>query len=630
MEHGTSERATREYFSHSQLSTLLERKKAENDQLRWKSLGDGQKLASLARANDRAQRIVAQIACGGVTRVHAVLSSALKHGFGLAGTLGLLSKAAAKLFSARSYSEIEFQQAFAILKYGGYRAADFAHRALGLPSVTATRRHAPPAVLEVSTHYPTVEELSRNISLGMSTFSPTASGFPRRPYSLMIDEISVQKRLRWDELRNLILGACREHSTHYSLEFRTAEDAKALFREIDSGKTHLASEATVLSIGAFSALSREYEGRAFGISGTCKRETVDGQEQLISAAVKALSEHSDALGRLYFIASDGDSRRRQALARLTMCGTLDSSSPLHRMLSPLRLMNLYVGPDDLTCDIDYKHVLKRFRNTLLRTNGTTVNGVHITLSVLRAHLLDAGMTQETVDALLNPRDRMNVPNTYRLLAAIMKLPDVAADAKDTSRLSRRALRLLGRIYFHLLDAYTNVNLSLNEQLQHLSTAAHLVMQLYILAKDSFIPAQLYIDTMIMVKNVFFCVAKTKIDDPMGRFWLILMGSDRLERSFSFSRTTVGSDSNTDCYQLGSRLMTVIQIALILAEHPEWDRGSRKLHLKPLAAADSSIENNKIDHLNPKSWLGNVDVEQASLLTSWNAGRDEAERLLKSA
>lgn len=288
-------------------------------------------------------------------------------------------------------------------------------------------------------------------------------------------------------------------------------------------------------------------------------------------------------------------------------------------------MNFRVGPDDLTCDIDYKHVFKRLRNTLLRANGTTVNGIQITPSVLRVHLLASGLSETSADALLNPRDRQNVPNVYRLLATIMKLPDTAEDASDTTRLSRRALRLLGRIYFNLLDAYTNISLSLHEQLTRLSTACHLVMQLYISGKDSFIPSQLYIDIMIMVKNAFFCVAKTQSDDPTGRFWIILLGDDRLEKSFGFVRTTVGSDSNADCYQLGGRLMTVVQIALIMAEHPEWDRGSQKLHLKPLA--DSTIEGNKVDHLNPTSWEGDNLVAHVSLLTSWNTGRDAAEQLL---
>jgi hypothetical protein len=34
--------------------------------------------------------------------------------------------------------------------------------------------------------------------------------------------------------------------------------------------------------------------------------------------------------------------------------------------------------------------------------------------------------------------------------------------------------------------------------------------------------------MIMIKNAYFCVAKTKADNPNGNFWVVLLGTDRLE------------------------------------------------------------------------------------------------------
>ena len=42
--------------------------------------------------------------------------------------------------------------------------------------------------------------------------------------------------------------------------------------------------------------------------------------------------------------------------------------------------------------------------------------------------------------------------------------------------------------------------------------------------------------MIMVKNVIFCIAKAKIDDPDGEFFPILLGTDGLEEPFGILRT----------------------------------------------------------------------------------------------
>jgi hypothetical protein len=89
------------------------------------------------------------------------------------------------------------------------------------------------------------------------------------------------------------------------------------------------------------------------------------------------------------------------------------------------------------------------------------------------------------------------------------------------------------------------------------------------------PTQLYVDIMMMIKNVYFCVAKTKADDPAGSFWIILLGTDRLEILFGILRTMVGNDANLDLLQLGLRLTGTTltgttEVSTILAKYPHWD------------------------------------------------------------
>jgi hypothetical protein len=118
--------------------------------------------------------------------------------------------------------------------------------------------------------------------------------------------------------------------------------------------------------------------------------------------------------------------------------------------------------------------------------------------------------------------------------------------------------------------YLCVDLSLSEQIEHLSAAAHLAMILYRSAGKEFIPTNLYVDLMIMIKNVIFCVAKAKVEDPEGEFWIILLGTDRLEELFGILRTMVGNDANLDILQLVSRLSGTTEVANILAKYPQWD------------------------------------------------------------
>jgi len=81
--------------------------------------------------------------------------------------------------------------------------------------------------------------------------------------------------------------------------------------------------------------------------------------------------------------------------------------------------------------------------------------------------------------------------------------------------------------------YVCADLNLDEQLIHLSVAVHMAFFLYrdCSARTQFMPTQSYVDIMIMVKNMFYCVAKAKVDNPHGNFYPILLGTDRLEMFF---------------------------------------------------------------------------------------------------
>ena len=65
--------------------------------------------------------------------------------------------------------------------------------------------------------------------------------------------------------------------------------------------------------------------------------------------------------------------------------------------------------------------------------------------------------------------------------------------------------------------------------------------------------------------------KQKVDDPIGKFFLILLGTDRLEDIFGILRTMVGNDSTLNLLQLILRLGGTTEVSAILANHPEWDR-----------------------------------------------------------
>jgi hypothetical protein len=61
----------------------------------------------------------------------------------------------------------------------------------------------------------------------------------------MIDEIKVEECTCWDAITNLILGLCREHTKHLSMNFCSIEDARAALQAILDGAAHHAKEVSV-------------------------------------------------------------------------------------------------------------------------------------------------------------------------------------------------------------------------------------------------------------------------------------------------------------------------------------------------------------------------------------------------
>ena len=283
-------------------------------------------------------------------------------------------------------------------------------------------------------------------------------------------------------------------------------------------------------------------------------------------------------------------------------------------------MNLLVGDNDLTADKDYKHVMKRLRNLLLRKMGATINGFHITPALLHFHLNANGVSSHRLNYLLNPSDHQNVPLCYTLLKEVWSLPDPTPSDTPSFIAARKVLQLLGSLFHHIVIPFIQINLSLHEQLSHLSAAAHLATFLYTVNNswNKALQTLTFQDIVLLVKNAFFCVAKSKVSVPDGKFWIILLGTDRLESTFGLVRSMVGNDRNVDILQLGTRLSHAVECLNIFEKYPHWDHGPKCLKLPAIEDGNGDVLA-KVDHINPDSWKGDVRLANVLLVTSWNDG-----------
>jgi hypothetical protein len=94
-------------------------------------------------------------------------------------------------------------------------------------------------------------------------------------------------------------------------------------------------------------------------------------------------------------------------------------------------MDFHVGDDDLTCDKDWKHIFKRFRNLMLPASGVVVNGFRITPDILRTHFQSYGLSAEHIRAAFNPKDQQDVKLAFDMLKDIWTLPQFSTSPSET-------------------------------------------------------------------------------------------------------------------------------------------------------------------------------------------------------
>ena len=238
---------------------------------------------------------------------------------------------------------------------------------------------------------------------------------------------------------------------------------------------------------------------------------------------------------------------------------------------------------------------------------------------LRSHLAQLpGTTSSKVEALIDPADKQNVPKAVALIQSLDRLKTLDTSHYTPSQTNEhQALIAVSEVLSSFVDPFTVVTMSLSDQLILLSKYAHAAFAFYSKHSTDFMTSALYADSQAIVKDIFFCVAKQKLLDPHTNFYIIHCGTDRLETDFCLARTQ-SHHRNFDILDLAGKLATSSLIDCIYARNPTLDAGSRRLKV---------LDVDGIDHLNPKSWIGDVNVDKVSLQLCWEAGRKQATELI---
>ncbi|KAF8601713.1 hypothetical protein BDV93DRAFT_445416, partial [Ceratobasidium sp. AG-I] len=351
-------------------------------------LASYRRIQSLCGRMDDHKRLMHSIAQSDNVSVGRIIQTALKNGARIKTIIGRIVKAQGGLFSPQNYSQKTFDLIALVLKIGGPRLAFAVSKALHLPSISTVRNRLNLPRLLPSIDFPTRNEILKNIESLFGSDIPHSIPCLKAGVSLMIDEVAIKSRPRYDVILDAVIGICHEHANKDALQSLSTRsgsrnallDTQAL---LDSGGCHHATEATMAAIARFG--QSDYHPTVILASGTCKTEKTGDQTRWIDLLLKCWKEssHGEAVhGDIWSVCTDGDSKRRRALFQLCMTCTLSELSDLFRLIGHLPLLNLCCGPTQITHDGDYKYEEKRLASALRSRSGVLVNGVQITPQML--------------------------------------------------------------------------------------------------------------------------------------------------------------------------------------------------------------------------------------------------------
>ena len=156
----------------------------------------------------------------------------------------LLDRTQKGLYKPKNFSEEEMSCSLLFLQLGGAHVASLAHQTLGLLGVSTLCCSSAITPLSPSAGFPSKTEIQHNLQAAFKKINnDTEDGCG---YVLMIDEIKVEERLRWDPSSNKILGLCREHTQQVGLDLCSIDDAKVIIQGILHGKIHYAGEVSTI------------------------------------------------------------------------------------------------------------------------------------------------------------------------------------------------------------------------------------------------------------------------------------------------------------------------------------------------------------------------------------------------
>ena len=545
------------------------------------------------------QRFLVSISQNNVPRLKELVAVALRHNRSINYIVGKVVDAVDMIYKARP-SESDKDLALLILEFGGPSLLDICHKANALPSCsTAYRMRKNSCDISTNIGTPAAHCLRSN-----TNYNAEHSSYA---YSIKADETYVTPRLRYDSKYDLVQGLCHEHGIPYK-NFHSYEEANLLSEAVKAERVHVPKEVTL--VGGCS-LNNTLATDVICAWPTCDKNNYNQSFVMFQSLA---NEYYKITGKPPMnFSTDGDSTRRQVFNSL-LSHELDSTSSLGAILSGIPLVDILCGVHNETVSYDPKHLSKRCWTSFTK-ESVCLGGMIVKITDLQSlfSLLPESNNLE-IDALLFPKDKQNVPNATKFLLMFIDAMHDVPESTFPYRLLpiHKGLVMLANVFEGLLSFYVDTQIDVKKQIVQISIATHSLFYIYRAYSTKVLPNQLYHDLQSTFIDALFCFAKAKLFFPDKPLYLVLNGTDPLERIFGVLRMKVKNasmDYLTLVHCIGSMLRCD---EILIMKHPDWStksRTSRRLCL---------------DYSNPRMWdAEKLKLADADISSLWESGHMKA-------
>ena len=567
-------------LSHHQLTQRIENYRGKLQQSQVAKLNAVKKYNSVSKTLNFHQRLLMLLKENNVPRLKSLIAVAVGSKRSIRYVIQQVVNAIDGIYLANPTDD-DKDLALLIQQMGGPALLDIVHRAIGLPSNSTAYR-----LLKKTSYLNCALTVEPDDVLNNVKFDDTQPGFTRM---LKIDETYVDNTISWNPRTNDIVGFCYEHTKEIDTKFDDVGKLERLCHLLDEGAIHQCGDSMAFCI----ASNNKVPCSQFCLLWpTCSKKATPAFVQMVAELSEAFHE-STGKGFLCW-ASDGDGGRRityNALMSYTLSS--DHIPELYEKVKNMTLFDLNVGKYGESVDFDAKHLAKRMRTTIISDHWTIKTTV-LTKSDIRkllSHLTD--VNQHSVSKLLDVDDKQNVPLASDLL---LSFSDAVKNIEKHSpavflgfRMSslKDVLKAFTFVIDGLLTLYCTKQLSLKEQLTKISTAMHVLLSLQ--RCSSIVPNVLYHDLMVTFENAFLVACKFQINDEDRPCYLMLCGTDPLERLFGNMRVKLGHNTVNHLGMVNAA-RSINACQNVLENHPDWNKKNYKRSWRVA-----------LDYSNPAEW-----------------------------